>query len=95
MNKNQSNKTEPVAAVACTDLLAAFAQKALEDLMQGEWEPDWEWQQHMLEHAEEVGLIRRRPVEEDDDVPEEYDFIWETLYSDNAAGEPQPRKPRT
>ena len=92
MNKNQSNETELAAAVACTNLMAAFAQKALEDLMQGEWEPDWEWQQHMLEHAEEVGLIRCRPVEEDDDVPEEYDFIWETLYCANV---PAQRPPAT
>lgn len=59
--------------------LAAFGSKMLSELMQGEWEPDSEWQQEMLEHAERAGLIRQREVEEGDDVPEEYDFIWERV----------------
>lgn len=92
MKTNKAKKRKRAVAVACTDLLAEFGKKVLEDLMQGEWEPDFEWQEAMLEHAEEAGLIRRRPVEEDDDVPEEYDFIWETLYSANVPAQRPPAK---
>jgi hypothetical protein len=55
--------------------LAAFGSQVLDDLLQGEWEPNPDWQQNMIELATKHRLMTTRPSGQEDD-PEEYDFIY-------------------
>lgn len=76
-----TNETESAAPVAHSAVLAAFGDKILNELLEGEWEPDGIWQQEMLEHAKEIGLLTVRPAGPDDG--DEYDFIYERVPAAN------------
>lgn len=92
MNANPDNQLTTPPASSSSDLLAAFGDKVLNDLLQGEWEPDWEWQQKTLEKAEKMGLIRICPVTPDADISQEYDFIWERVAAPNDQAHPTAAK---
>ena len=58
--------------------LSTFGFECLRELSAGEFEPDWDWQQKMLERAKALGILVERAVTEDDDVSFfECDFIYE------------------
>lgn len=84
MSKNQTESKQEDAeqpspeGLSSSALLAAFGSKILDELTQGEWEPDFEWQDEMLELAQKHGLLTTRPADQEDD-PEEFDFMWERL----------------
>lgn len=84
-NNQDQSKPQGEAALCSKEVLAAFGDRLLNELMQGEWEPDFEWQANMLTLAQEMGLIRARPVRPDDDISEEYDFLWERVNAANSA----------
>jgi hypothetical protein len=75
MKKSENVNNAADGSVESSDLLAAFGSMVLDDLLQGEWEPDAEWQDAMLELAKSHGMLSIRPATEEDD-PEEYDFMW-------------------
>jgi hypothetical protein len=74
----QNEPTGNAPTLGSDALLAAFGSKILDELMQGEWEPDFEWREKILELAQKHGLLTTRPADQDDD-PEEFDFMWERL----------------
>lgn len=83
--ENHQTQSKPADAeqpspegLSSSALLAAFGSKILDELMQGEWEPDFEWQEEMLELAQKHGLLTTRHADQEED-PEEFDFMWERL----------------